>query len=161
MKAALTHVTVGVLCMAFVAVLPSCDKKGETVRPEAPEQTPAPQQTTEAPEPDSPAPAIATSAEPEEIVIFESDSEWLRAEQLRADVDGGWVTGDFLPERNKIEIHTRDLTEFSINVGLLPIEWGRLVVVGIDGRNSELRRRDFDVYHIARDEHGKWVVLEP
>ena len=154
MKVALTRVTVAVVCVALVAVLPSCDKKGETVRSEVPKQAVAPQPTAEAPAP-------ATSFESAEVVVFESDSEWLRAEQIRKDVDGGWVSGDFLPERNKIEIHTRDVTQFSIDVGKLPIEWGRLVVVGIDGRNSELRQRDFDVYHIARDEKGKWVVLEP
>ena len=161
MKVALTRVAVAVVCVAFVAVLPSCDKKGETVRSEVPKQAVAPPPPADAPEPDSSAPAPATSFESAEVVVFQSESEWLRAEQLGKDVDGGWVSGDFLPDRNKIDIHTRDVTQFSIDVGKLPIDWGRLVVVGIDGRNSELRQRDFDVYHIARDAKGKWVVLEP
>jgi len=161
MKASLRYMTVWGVCIGVIGALSSCRNKGETVRSEAPKQTPAPQQTTESPVAESPATATATSTESAEVVVFESQSEWLRAEKLRADADGGWVTGDFIPERNKIEIQTRDVTQFSINMGMLPVDWTQLVVLGIDGRNSELRQRDVDVYHIARDEKGQWIVLEP
>jgi len=102
-----------------------------------------------------------TPSAPPEAIVFDTEATWLRAEAVDEEADAGWVTGDFIVDRNKIEIKTRDVTQFSINVALLPIDWSRLVVLGINGRNSELRKRDFDIYHIAKDDKGMWVVLEP
>ena len=100
-----------------------------------------------------------TDATPETAPLVEPG--WVQVEVLRPKVDGGWATGDFLEARNKIEIKTRGVKQFSIDLSKLRINWDRLVVIGIDGRNAELRRRNTDLLHIARDDHGKWVVLEP
>ncbi len=85
---------------------------------------------------------------------------WLYLEKAKPGAPGGWATGTFHPQRNKIEIHTRDVEGFAIDTSRIAIDWVRLVVLGIDGRNSELKKRDYDVLHFQRDEHGQWVVVE-
>ncbi len=86
---------------------------------------------------------------------------WLWVEKTRNGAPGGWATGSFDPKRNKLTIHTRDVEQFAIEVRRVPIDWERLVVIGINGRNAELRKRDYSVLRFARDRHGQWVVIEP
>jgi hypothetical protein len=86
---------------------------------------------------------------------------WLLVEKVRAGAPGGWGTGTFDKQRNKIDIQTQDVQQFAIYVGRIPINWRRLVIIGIDGVNSELRKRDQYIYHFARDDHDRWIVLEP
>lgn len=107
------------------------------------------------PEPDAPEPdAVGVATVP-------AESDWLHVDAIRPKVDGGWATGDFFEPRNKIEIHTRGVKQFSLDLSKLNINWDRLVIIGIDGRNAELRKRNADVIHIARDKNNKWVVREP
>jgi len=87
-------------------------------------------------------------------------TKWLFVETVRDGARGGWATGDFNKERNKLIIRTKDVDQFSIDTSRVRINWERLVILGIDGRNSELRKRDFAVYHFQRDRHGRWVVIE-
>ena len=70
-------------------------------------------------------------------------------------------SGSFDPARNKLHIRTGDVERFTIDVSRIPINWQRLVVISIDGINSELRRRDHPVLRFARDSHGRWVVIDP
>jgi hypothetical protein len=86
---------------------------------------------------------------------------WLRVEKTRKGAPGGWATGSFDPKRNKLTIRTRDVEQFAVDVSRVPIAWKRLVVIGINGRNAELRKRDYSVLHFARDRHGQWEVIEP
>ena len=86
---------------------------------------------------------------------------WLVVEKTRDGAPGGWATGSFDPKRNKLTIRQRDVQRFAIDVSRIPINWARLVVIGINGRNSELRKRDYSILHFARDQHGQWVVVEP
>ncbi len=96
------------------------------------------------------------------IPIAEDDLErWLVVTEARGDAEGAWATGTFDAKRNKIDIQTQDVQAFTIDTGRIAIDWDRLVVLGIDGRNSELRRRDHPILRFARDRHGAWVVLEP
>jgi hypothetical protein len=88
-------------------------------------------------------------------------NRWLAVLKVREGEDGAWATGSFSRARNKLDVHTRGAQEFAVDVSRIPINWERLVVIGIDGVNSELRKRDFSVYRFARDEHGRWVVVEP
>ncbi len=90
----------------------------------------------------------------------DDDQRWLWVEAVRDNADGGWATGSFDAKRNKLSIRTRDVQRFAIDVSRIRIDWERLVVIGIDGANSELRKRDFVVLHFARDGHGQWVVDE-
>jgi hypothetical protein len=99
---------------------------------------------------------------PEEPLPPVDDAErWLVVEKADSRAVGAWATGSFDPERNKLTIVTEHVRQFSIDTGRIPIDWDRLVVLRINGSNSELRKRDYPVLHIARDEHGRWVVLEP
>lgn len=88
-------------------------------------------------------------------------ARWLHVKKTREGAPGGWATGSFDPKRNKLAIHTRNVEQFTIDVSRVPIDWERLVVIGINGRNAELRKRDYAVLHFARNRHGQWVVIEP
>ena len=102
--------------------------------------------------------------EPQRITIdvaVDDPERWLFVEKARRGAPGAWATGSFNPERNKLTIRTRDVQQFAIDTGRIPIDWERLVILGIDGHNSELRKRDYFVLHFARDKHGQWIVQEP
>ena len=113
--------------------------------------------------------AVSVEAEPvepppEPIIIpaeFQEIDRWLFVEKARDRASGAWATGSFGPKRNKLTIRTRGVQQFAIDTSRTPINWERLVVIGIDGANSELRKRDYPILHFARDDHGRWVVLEP
>lgn len=108
--------------------------------------------------------AAADDAAPPDIrtpVKTDDPDRWLRVEKTREGTPGGWATGSFDPKRNKLTIHTRNVEQFAIEVRRVPIDWERLVVIGINGRNAELRKRNYSVLHFARDRHGQWVVIEP
>lgn len=85
---------------------------------------------------------------------------WLIVDKVKADAPGAWATGDFDPKRNKLTIRTRDVAQFTIDTSRIPIRWERLVVIRIDGRNSELARRSSDVLHFVNDKRG-WRVTDP
>jgi hypothetical protein len=107
------------------------------------------------------APAPATS-EPIKIPPEAIDEDrWLYVLKVRDGEPGAWATGSFDPERNKIDIHTNAATVFAIDVSRMPIDWEKLVIIGIDGVNSELRKRDYFVLQFALDEQKQWVVVEP
>lgn len=128
----------------------SANDNGRAAAPEAAPLT--------APPVESPRPA----APPQPIVIDADDpSRWVFAEQLAPNTDGGFVTGSFDPKRNKIEIQTKDVRQFAVDTSRIPINWEKLVVIGIDGRNAELKRRDEDILHFRRESTGHWVVIEP
>ena len=122
------------------------------------------------PQPADATPAVAQEspavpAAPQDLAPVTIDSadtdRWLFSEQVADGAKGGWVTGSFDPQRNKLEIQTKDIHEFSIDTSRIPINWQRLVVISIDGFNSELKRRNADVLHFRLDEHKRWVVREP
>jgi len=93
---------------------------------------------------------------------YPDDAErWLFVEKAKEDAPGGWASGGFDREKNKLEVRTRDVRQFAIDVERIAIDWQRLVVIGIDGKNSELRQRDVSLLHFRLDDHGKWVVMEP
>lgn len=112
--------------------------------PQSPETTETPPPAPETPEPDAPDP-----------------NQWLVVTRTKQGTRGGHATGSFLPDRNRIVIETHDVERFTIDTSRIPINWDRLVVIRIDGVNSELRKRDYDVLHVARDPYGAWKVVEP
>lgn len=91
----------------------------------------------------------------------DDDDRWLRVETVAKDAEGGVATGSFDPVGNQIRIHTRHVNGFAVDTGRLAIDWDRLVVLRINGVGSELRKRDYDVLHFVRDDHGRWEVAEP
>lgn len=85
---------------------------------------------------------------------------WLRVEALRDEAAGGWARGAFDEDRNRIEVTTKGVRRFSVDTARLPVDWNALVIMRIDGLNSELKRREHPVLHFERDAHGQWVVSE-
>ena len=85
---------------------------------------------------------------------------WLRIEAIREGAPGAWATGRFIPD-NRIEIETEAVSEFSLDVSDLHINWDRRVVLKIDGRASELIRKKSPVIHLQQDQTGAWNVVKP
>lgn len=92
---------------------------------------------------------------------MEDLDRWLTVEAIRGDAPGAWAEGSFNPKSNKIIIDTHDVQRFALEVSRIPIRWEKLVIIRIDGRNSEMVRRDQAIYHFDLDDHGQWVVLGP
>jgi hypothetical protein len=151
---------VSLACVCSVLCGSTCHKP--TATPPA-EQTEGPDQANASPNRDKE--SEAPSDPPQEDVVWpvavDDPDRWLYVEGIRNGAAGAWATGSFDPKRNKLDIRTRDVRKFAIDTGRIPIDWERVVILGIDGANSELRRRDFQLYHFALSEHGRWIVLEP
>ena len=86
---------------------------------------------------------------------------WVYVERIKDGASDPWANGAFDSARNKLSIETHDVRRFAVDVSRIPINWERLVILSINGRNSELRRRDFHVYHFEHDKYGRWAVMEP
>jgi hypothetical protein len=101
---------------------------------------------------------------PEDLRIpaeLHDPDRWLFVEKPKDGVEGAWATGSFNRKRNRLTIRERDVQQFAIDTSRVPIDWERLVVISINGRTSELRKRDYPFLHFFRDDHGQWVVREP
>jgi hypothetical protein len=128
--------------------------------------TPAPSSDNSSREPESQS-FEGTPTGPKEIpsrvniAVHADDSDrWLVVEKVKDGAAGAWATGSFDSKRNKLDISTHDVTQFAIDTARIPIRWDKLVIIRIDGRNSELVRRDYTVLHFIRDKYG-WHVIEP
>ncbi len=144
------------VALGTVALVPSC-RKPSAAHDNANEQSsnPSVEQTVE---------SDTTGEVPirVDIGVHVVDSEdWLTVNEIRDEAPGAWATGSFLAERNRIVIETEAVARFSIDMGRVPIRWERLVVIRIDGRNSELVKRDQAIYRFVLDDRGSWVVLDP
>ena len=117
-------------------------------KPEAPVQSP-------------PAtPAVIPTRVDISVPIDDSD-RWLFVQKVAGKAKGGWATGSFDADRNKLSVQTSDVAEFALDTSRVKINWKKLVVLSIDSKNSELRKRDFDILHFTRTPHGEWIVREP
>lgn len=85
---------------------------------------------------------------------------WLYAEQFAAGTIDGFVEGDFSAKRNRIAVKTHSVTRFAVDTRHIGIDWDKLVVIRINGHNSELKRRDDPVLHFVLDRYNQWVVEE-
>jgi hypothetical protein len=138
---------------SVLAAVPSCR---EPARKPTPVETNSNAQVVVIPKEPDPEPL----SEPVRVGLDDFD-RWLFVTRIDRDADGGWATGSFDPQRNKITIHTRNVQRFTIDVGRIPVDWERLVVLSIDERNTELRRRDFDLLEFVRSQRGGWMIVEP
>jgi hypothetical protein len=86
---------------------------------------------------------------------------WLFVQKVADKAKGGWATGSFDADRNKLSITTSDVAEFALDTSRVAINWKKLVVLSIDGKNSELRKRNYDILQFTRTPHGEWTVREP
>jgi hypothetical protein len=108
--------------------------------------------------------SLVPRSEIPEIINFAHEPDdpdrWLTVEKVKGEAPGAWATGSFDAKRNKIMVRTRDVEQFAIDVSRISIRWDRLVIIAIDGKNSELVRRDRSVLHFVNDIHG-WHVVDP
>lgn len=125
-----------------------------------------------------PAPASSAPAQPEpevakpvdttlewakttaELDAFDDPDRWLTVTRGDPEKPGAWATGRYDQPRNRLEITTRDALEFTVDVGGIPIDWSKLVVLRINDRNTELKRREQSVYRFVRGSQGQWEVRE-
>lgn len=135
---------------ALILLTPACRK-----------ETPNPGPAVETPKQTEPPVPKEIPTQIEIPVPIDDPNRWLFVEKVAEGAKGGWATGSFDEERNKLSITTSDVSEFAIDTARLKINWKKLVVLSIDGKNSELRRRDFDVLHFKRAAHGEWTVRDP
>lgn len=106
-------------------------------------------------------PVVDTASPPILPLPVDDQDQWLFVETARDKTEGAWATGSFHAERNKIEIQTHNVQQFTVDTSRIPILWQDVVILGIDGRNSELRRRDDLMLRLVRNGSGQWVVVEP
>ena len=128
---------------------------GEQRLPAAEQPAPVPVEPTPTP---APAPEPATAEQPP-LPVTDADV-WLFAEAPRDGAEGGWISGSFDPEKNRIEIELQDLKRFTLDVARIPINWDRLVILRLNGHNTELRRREQALYHFELDPNGGWQVRD-
>ena len=140
------------VCTVLLALIAGCHKSAPTPPSEEP---PAKAEAPKSPPTLSPPPRIPL---PDDTAAAD---RWLFVEKAKDDAPGGWATAAFDRQKNKLDVRTRDVRQFAIDVERIAIDWQRLVVIAIDGKNSELRRRDVTLLHFRLDEHGQWVVMEP
>lgn len=95
-----------------------------------------------------------------ELEAIDDPDRWLIVTKGDPEKPGAWATGRYDQPRNRLEITTRDALEFTVDVGGIPIDWTRLVVLRIDDRNTELKRRERSVYRFVRGSQGQWEVRE-
>lgn len=85
---------------------------------------------------------------------------WVRVEKASEGAPGGYATGSFDQPRNKIIIETRDVQQFILDTGQIGLDWSRPVVLTIDKKSYELRRREDPAIRFDRNRYGEWVVIE-
>ena len=140
------------ICALLFVTLTGCHKSAPTPPSEEP---PAKAEAPKLPPTIAPPSRIPLPDDPD------AAERWLFVEKANDDAPGGWATGSFDREKNKLDVHTRDVRQFAIDVERIAIDWHRLVVLSIDGKNSELRKRDVSLLHFRLDDHAQWVVMEP
>lgn len=139
----------------LAAALPACHQPGKPA-----ERPPEIDASVAKPSADSHSVADTVSLPILPLLVDDQD-QWLFVETARDKMGGAWATGSFHAERNKIEIETHNVRQFTIDASRIPIRWQDVVIIGIDGRNSELRQRDELVLRFVRNGSGQWVVMEP
>ena len=139
----------------LAAALPACHQPGNPA-----ERPPVVDASVAEPSVDSQPVADTASLLILPLPVDDQD-QWLFVDSARDKMGGAWATGSFHADRNKIEIETHNVQKFTLDASRIPIQWQDVVILGIDGRNSELRQRDKLVLRFARNGSGQWVVVEP
>ena len=131
-----------------------------TSRPTAPQPTTAPAIPTPVPKPQA-APAESPDAAPLADHTLELPTDgWLRVERLRGDVEGGWVSGHS-HVANRIVIETHNVSQFSMDVSQLQLDWSRRVWVRINASSFELIHKRNPIIHLRATSTGAWELVKP
>ncbi|MHC5110678.1 MAG: hypothetical protein ACYTHJ_12480 [Planctomycetota bacterium] len=146
------------LAIFAITVLFGCNSNGP------PETSSNPRQAssgTESKGPTGNSPEVEVSEDlPAPVLPDHVRRPWVEVVAASGDAAGGWAVGGFVPSRNRINIDTHDVSAFSLNTSLIPIDWEKLVILNLDGRTSELVRRDDPTIQFRRDGSGGWEVPE-
>ena len=113
-------------------------------------------------EPDAPDPIQRVDTAELEKWLGDSNrkrNQWLRVERIDKDAKGGWITGR-LVDGNKIEIETRDVEQFVLDLSAVPIDWTRRAVLRIDGSSSQLTRKHHPIVRLRRTPSGGWSTVK-
>jgi len=84
---------------------------------------------------------------------------WLRIVKLNPDAAGGWATGDVDRARNKILVTTHDVGEFALDQSALGVRWDRRVILRINTRSVELKKKNEPIIHFRQSRAGVWEVV--
>ncbi len=138
------------LCVAHLGCRPSAsDVAPDSAVAPAPH---APVKVT--PEPERPVDALA---ELEKIEV--QPDKWLFVEGEVQEAGGAWVTGWFSDEANKIAIETHGANGFRLELSKISIDWSRRVVLRIDERSFELKKRKTSTVHFKKTPTGGWDTV--
>lgn len=151
-----TALGMGIGLLALVAAIDAgCSER--TAEPaQAPPRIRSPRET-EAATPKTPAPA------PEPVKAespFHSSAEWVEIVALSDGATSGAIEAGFDEGRNKFTIDATGVSEFLLDVCRVKVNWNRPVILKIDGRNSELRKRDYCRLRMRMVGSGAWEVVE-
>ena len=153
----------GLLCLGFVCLtLSGCHEPDDAAPPKhsVTNDASGEQHPDAAREPLTPVEQLPPIPEPSATEPADPD-RWLHVLAVKKGVDGGWATGSFHEKRNMLEIRTKDVAGFAVDIDRINIDWTRPVVLSINSRRSELKRRSQARYHFVRQPNGGWVVMEP
>ncbi len=81
-------------------------------------------------------PIVDTASPLIQRLPVDDQDRWLSVETAHDKAKGAWATGSFHAERNKIEIQTHNVQQFTVDASRIPIHWQDVVILGIDGRNQ-------------------------
>lgn len=148
------------LIVASAAAVSTCRDSRKAEPPAQPEPgVPMPHEPANADQPPHD-PGLEWEKVKAELDAIDDPDRWLVVTKRDPDAAGAWATGRFDESRNRLEITTRDVWEFTVDVGSIGVNWSKLVVLRIDDRNTELKKRDQSVYRFARGAQGQWEVRE-
>ena len=85
---------------------------------------------------------------------------WFRIERLCARVEGGWVCGHS-PAVNRIVIETHNVSQFSMDVSRLDLDWSKRVWVRVNSTAFELIHKRNPVIHLRETSAGVWEIVKP
>lgn len=136
------------LCMVILCLLCACTSCNQ----------PSTNKHIVQPQPEIQSKAAEPTPQPGESFVKNS---WLTVKKINKKNTAKSATGTFNEKRNKIMITTNNAEQFAIDTSRIPINWRRPVVLSINGRNSELKKRDYSIIHFKHDKYGQWSVIEP
>ncbi len=130
-----------------------------------PDVAPSSQPTAPTPVAVDPASGLPPATQPTEPMApsFDSVAEpqrgWLQIVRLAPGAEGGWATGRFETDHNRVCVETQNVVEFVLDQTRLEVRWDRRVVLRINGRPAELIRKKDPAIHFRRSPGGAWEVV--
>ena len=142
--------------LSLFALVLACQEPPPTPTDVAPTSSPTPAVKVPAPQdlPETPVRVLIS-------ILVDDSGRWLSVVAVKEGAAGAWATGSFKAKRNRLDIRTEDVETFALDTSRIPIRWDKPVVMNINGRTGELRRRDYALLSFALDGRGEWVVVEP